>query len=580
MESLSVICLLRVLTRQKNDWAPNRFVKIPTLSFGVALVMVALLVPFLPAAAFTFSGFQVISLNPSTTKLQHIIFIVQENHSFDNYFGTFPGVNGFNNAPPCCADFIGAETMAGWPQNLFLTRPFHQDVTKPIMIVGDELPPGVEDAEDMSAPSANSSLTGPFPFGDEISIDLNHASAAARADWNNGAMNGFVVTEGKDTMGYYDGTDIPYYWDYAADYVIADNFFSSQMGPSLPNHLYIASGTNGPGATVNGNPNLSKWLQNGYVVDNYPGTTFSGLALDWMTLAQELTQSNISWSWYTGEHPSVPTYWNVLPYFNYFQQNPSQLKLHLKSVGAFAHDIADGQLPAVSWITPGEWRPPIEPSSCKGSMSEHPPARIDCGMDYVAYLVNRVMESQYWQSSAIVITWDDYGGFYDHVPPPRVDMYGEGFRVPTIVISPWAKHSYVDQTPYEFASLLKMVEDNWNLPRLPNPNDRDELSSIGDMGNAFDFSQTPLPALIEPDNFVGPQPYVEHGFTITTASTPSSVVKTSSVATFSTLISPSAGTTNVNYVFGLSSWALLFAGIVLICVALLGGIWLSRKHTA
>ena len=557
-----------------------RFVKIPALRFGLVLVMVAVLMSLLPTVAFGFSGFSVISLNPSTTKLQHIIFIVQENHSFDNYFGTFPGVNGFNNAPPCCADFIGAETMAGWPQNFFLTRPFHQDVTKPIMIVGDELPPGVEDAEEMSAPSANSSLTGPFPFGDEISIDLNHASAAARADWNNGAMNGFVVTEGKDTMGYYDGTDIPYYWDYASSYVIADNFFSSQMGPSFPNHLYIASGTNGPGANVNGNANRGRWLKNGYVVDNYPGTTFYGLALDWMALAQELTQSNVSWSWYTGENPSVPSYWNVLPYFSYFQQNPNQLKLHLKSVKAFASDIANGQLPAVSWITPGEWAPPAEPSGCIGSMSEHPPARIDCGMDYVAYLVNRVMESQFWASSAIVITWDDYGGFYDHVSPPRVDMYGEGFRVPAIVISPWARHAYIDHTPYEFASLLKMVEDNWNLPRLPNPNDRDELSSIGDMANAFDFSQTPLPTLIEPANFIGPQPYVPTAFTITATSVMVSPTVTTPIATLSTLASSPGGMTSVNYSFGSTSWLLPIAGTVVIAVAVIAAlaIWLFRRR--
>ena len=565
------------LTRQNNSAERSFGVKTSVFILGVALVMIALLSPFLPAA-YTFSVLTEISLNPATTKLEHIIFIVQENHSFDNYFGTFPGVNGFNNAPSCCADFIGAETMAGY-LNPFMVHPFHQDVTNPIMIVGDELPPGVEDAEEMSAPSANSSLTGPFPFGDEISIDLNHASATARADWNNGAMNGFVINEGKQTMGYYDGTDIPYYWDYAANYVIDDNFFSSQMGPSFPNHLYIASGTNGPGANVNGNANRGKWLKNGYVVDNYPGQTFSGLALDWMALAQELTEYNITWSWYTGENPSVPTYWNVLPYFSYFQQNPSQLHLHLKSAGAFAPDILNGQLPAVSWITPGEWAPPTEPSVCTGSMSEHPPARIDCGMDYVAYLVNQVMESKFWQSSAIVITWDDYGGFYDHVAPPRVDKYGEGFRVPAIVISPWAKHAYVDHTLYEFASLLKMVEDNWNLPRLPNPNDRDELSSIGDMGNAFDFSQTPLPTLIEPGNFIGPQPYVQTAFTIMATSTTSSETATSSMATFSTLSSSRAVITSANYLSSLSSGMLLIALIVVV-LAVIGTVLLFRQRTS
>ena len=508
--------------RETKDQADYGFgTKSHVFRLGLVLVIVAVLVLSLPTAAYTFSS-SLISLNPSTTKLKHIIFIVQENHSFDNYFGTFPGVNGLSNAPPCCAASTGAEVLNRY-QTPFMVRPFHQNLTTPIMIVGDELPPGVADADDMPAPSANASLTGPFPFGDEVSTNLSHASATARADWNNGAMNGFVINEGNQTMGYYDGTDIPYYWDYASNYVIDDNFFSSQMSGSFPNHLYIASGTNGPGASVNGSANVGKWLKNGYVLDTYPGTTasgpmLSGLALNWMALAQELTEYNVSWSWYTGENPSVPSYWNVLPYFTYFQQNPNQIHLHLKSVGEFASDISSGQLPAVSWITPGEWAPPNEPSICTRSldgMSEHPPARIDCGMDYVAYLVNHLMESQYWQSSAIIITWDDFGGFYDHVPPPQVDQFGFGFRVPTIVISPWSKHSYVDHTQYEFASLLKMVEDNWGLPRLANPHDRDELTNIGDMANAFDFSQAPLPILIEPDNFVGPQPYTPHSFTLT-----------------------------------------------------------------
>ena len=109
------------------------------------------------------------------------------------------------------------------------------------------------------------------------------------------------------------------------------------------------------------------------------------------------------------------------------------------------------------------------------------------------------MQSQYWQSSAIVVTWDDYGGFYDNVPPPQVDAFGEGFRVPTLVISPWAKHGFIDHTQYEFASLLRLAEDNFNLPRLGT---RDVTSN--DMMNSFDFSQAPQPPLIEPANFVGP----------------------------------------------------------------------------
>ena len=120
-------------------------------------------------------------------------------------------------------------------------------------------------------------------------------------------------------------------------------------------------------------------------------------------------------------------------------------------------------------------------------------------MDYVSYLVNQIMQSQYWQSSAIIITWDDYGGFYDHVPPPQVDAYGEGFRVPTLVISPWAKHGFIDHTQYEFASMLRLAEVNFNLPTLGV---RDVNAK--DMMNSFDFNQAPQPTLIEPANFVGP----------------------------------------------------------------------------
>jgi phospholipase C len=131
-------------------------------------------------------------------------------------------------------------------------------------------------------------------------------------------------------------------------------------------------------------------------------------------------------------------------------------------------------------------------------------------MDYVAYLVNQVMQSQYWQSSAIIITWDDYGGFYDHVPPPQIDEYGEGFRVPTLVISPWAKHGFVDHTQYEFASFLKLAEVNFNIPSLGT---RDV--STNDMMNSFDFNQSPQPTLLEPANFVGPAK--SSGTTITAA---------------------------------------------------------------
>jgi hypothetical protein len=133
------------------------------------------------------------------------------------------------------------------------------------------------------------------------------------------------------------------------------------------------------------------------------------------------------------------------------------------------------------------------------SASEHPPARVDCGMDYVSYLIDAVMQSQYWKDTAIIVTWDDYGGYYDHVPPPQVDAYGLGFRVPTLVISPWAKHGYIDNTQYEFGSFLALIEAKYGIPPMTQ---RD--AKANNMLNSFDFNQAAQPPLIEPADFVGP----------------------------------------------------------------------------
>jgi phospholipase C len=146
-------------------------------------------------------------------------------------------------------------------------------------------------------------------------------------------------------------------------------------------------------------------------------------------------------------------------------------------------------------------------------------------MDYVAYLINQVMESQYWDSTAIVLTWDDYGGFYDHVSPPQVDAYGEGFRVPTLVISPWAKHGYVDHTEYEFASMLKLAEDNFGLPSLGT---RDVKAS--DMMNSFNFTQQPQPPLVEPTNFLGPAQVTSTSSTRVSASTQTTTSSTTELS--------------------------------------------------
>ncbi len=417
---------------------------------------------------------------PATVPIKHLVFIIQENHSFDNYFGTYPGANGI---PPGTRIPVNPNATSQMVQ-----EPFHLNASNPISIVGDELPPGV--AEPMTL---NASGTSPFHIPSQVQVQVSSAWEAARLSLDHGKMDGFIyaqnqyVPNGTLSIGYYNRSDLPYYYDYADNFVLDDNFFSSLTGPSLPNHLYIASGTSGG------------------IIDDVGRTLTSGgvgvgsLHLTWATLAQELTAANVTWAWYTGQSPAVSgTVWNVLPLFSYFQQNFQLLQAHDLDTQSFVDAVAGGSLPSVSWITPGGWHSPGNPTACLSQdVSEHPPSRQDCGMDYVAGLVNTVMKSSYWNDTAIVLTWDDYGGFYDHVAPPSVDQYGDGFRVPTIVISPWAKHGFVDHTQYEFGSMLKLAETIFHVPSLTV---RDAQAS--DMLNSFDFGQRPQPPLVEPANFL------------------------------------------------------------------------------
>ncbi|MDG6901645.1 MAG: hypothetical protein JRM80_06755 [Nitrososphaerota archaeon] len=441
----------------------------------------------------------------STIPVRHIIYIIQENHSFDNYFGTYPGATGFQAGAEVPVD----PNVTG----SVMVRPFHLNVAQPGSLVGDELPPGVSDPDQLNfGPLTNSSGISPFLLPNEsIGRDLSHAWSVAHLDYDNGKMDGFVKAEKSNlTMGYYDRSDIPNYWAYADHYVLDDEFFSSLMGPSFPNHLYIASGSNGPTNYT------ASWVLNHGVIEN-PGTGFSwqGVDLTWSTLAQQLSQANVTWEWYDGEaHPLAPTIWNVLPLFDYFQKNPAQLENDVAGTAKFVTDVQSGNLPAVSWIIPGSWAPPDYPAACRGSgPSEHPPARSDCGMDYVTYLINQVMRSKFWPSTAVVVTWDDYGGFYDQVPPPQVDQYGEGFRVPTLVISPWSKPHYIDNTVYEFASMIKLADTIFGIaPVSPR------VARANDMMNSFDFTQAPQPVLVESDTFVGPS---NENSTVTTSPTSS-----------------------------------------------------------
>lgn len=378
-------------------------------------------------------------------KINHVIWIIQENHSFDNYFGTFPGADGIPSGT-CLPERPGSTACV---------KPFHMPKNAP-------------------------------------PCDLPHGWQSAHADFDNARMDGFVWAEGTDyAMGYYDQRDIPNYWRYAKTYTLCDHFFSSLAGPSFPNHVYTVAAQSGG---VISNAGTLKQLKE--LTDDPDGYSFA-------SIVKLFGKVHVSWKYYRETSPVPPppeaktgpnfydwypdpkefSLWNPLPGFKAVRDNPADMA-RMVSQKDFFQDLDQGSLPAISWLIPRE------------NDSEHPPEPVmpvGQGMWYVTRLVNAVMKSRYWNDSVIIITWDDWGGFYDHVLPPLVDAYGYGPRVPTIVLSPYAKPAYISHYVYDFTSVLKFIEERWGLPHLTARDDR-----ANDMLDCFDFDQSPNPPVVIP----------------------------------------------------------------------------------
>jgi phospholipase C len=375
-------------------------------------------------------------------KIEHIIWIIQENRTFDNYFGTFPGADGFY--PGICSPVL--------PGSSKCIKPFHIKVPMP-------------------------------------ACDLSHGWDAAHAAYDHGAMDGFVWAEGSPyTMGYLDQYDIPNYWAYARHYTLGDRFFSSLNGPSMPNHVYTVAATSG-GLIQNVCSQDHELDRLKEVMDDPDGFSFAAII-------NRLAGAGVTWKYYvetTGEKPfaadpchvkdPAPTQlglWNPLPGFKSIRDNPKMMS-RLVNQTEYFRDLKQGTLPQVSWLIPDF------------QDSEHPPESVAQGMWYVTRLINALMESKYWANSVVFLTWDDYGGFYDHVPPPELDAFGFGPRVPLLVISPYAKPGYVSSQTGGFSSVLRFIEERFNLQGLAK---RDSRTS--DMSDSFDFNQKPNPPLIIP----------------------------------------------------------------------------------
>ncbi|HZD17933.1 MAG TPA: alkaline phosphatase family protein [Actinomycetota bacterium] len=370
---------------------------------------------------------------PTQTPIKHVVFLIKENRTFDHLFGTFPGANGVT---------VGMDR--GQP--------------RPLVRGTDGRTPG----------------------------DIPHCYPCAIAAWNEGKMDGFLQGEHGDwayTQLHRD--QLPNYWSLARDYVLFDNFFASAHGPSFPNHLYSIAATAGgsldnprriPGVTRGSNTfgcDAPK-EQLVEVRDSEGRIKKVRPCFDFLTEGDLLTRAEIPWAYYAAQEDQKGYIWSAYSAIRRYREHPERWQRHMFPVDDVVEDIRAGLLPPVTWITP------------RFELSEHPEYNFCHGENWTTRVVDAIMRSPMWEDTAIFITWDDYGGFYDHVPPPQVDVFGFGIRVPMLVISPYAKAGVVSSELGEFSSVLRFVEDNWGLRTLTR-RDREATPML----SAFDFEQEP-----------------------------------------------------------------------------------------
>jgi phospholipase C len=364
------------------------------------------------------------AMGAAKTPIEHVIVVMQENRSFDNYFGKYPGADGIP--------------------------------------LGVCMP--VDPAVDKKAACAE-----PFHLTQMATENLGHNATVFRHQYQNGLMNGFISAhrengqDGALAMGYYDGDDVPVYWNLAADNVLFDRFFSSAAGGSIRNYMFWVTAS--PGATRDAIP--------------------AGGWGDVPTIFDRLEERGISWKFYVQNYDPAVTFRSdqkddaqvtrvpLLALARYV--DTPRLAAHIVDLDQYYQDLHNGTLPAVAYIATAE-------------DSEHPPSNLQAGQRLVRSLVTELMRSSAWDSSAFMLTYSNWGGWYDHVTPPRVDQDGYGFRVPALLVSPYARPGYIDSSQLDYTSILRFIEDNYGLNPLTA---RD--AAAASIASAFDFSQPPRP---------------------------------------------------------------------------------------
>ncbi len=393
--------------------------------------------------------------------IEHVVFLIQENRSFDHYFGTLPGVRGFTDGAE-----KGVLSQPGYPVEGYEGHlmPFHLENT-------------------------------------DCFHDITHSWLPQHECWNNGAMDGFVKTHlavdgesaGPETMGYYESTDIPLYYALAEKFTICDAYHCSVLGPTDPNRLYSLTGTIDPDG-LNGGP-LVETL-------GPPTRENKAGAFSWRTMPEELSSAGISWKVYNGtDGGGGGVFDNELTYFKNFQ---TDAKLKEKAFtpaypNDFESDVSLGQLPQVSWV------------NASLAQTEHP----GVGTAHVGeYVVSHVIKTlsrnlELWKKTALFITWDENGGFFDHVAPPTAppetpgeyltvpDVSGSsggdpgpiglGFRVPMLIVSPFSRGGFLSSDTFDHTSMLRFLETRFGV-EVPNLSTW-RRETVGDLTSAFNFAE-------------------------------------------------------------------------------------------
>jgi phospholipase C len=416
--------------------------------------------------------------------------VMQENRSFDSYFGTFPGADGIpmqNGQPTVCVP----DARTGQ-----CVKPFHDPNDK-----------------NQGGPHGQAAATADISGGkmDGFIKAVRQASTSCSAPNDPACVNGALEP---DVMGYHDQREIPNYWTYAQQFVLQDRMFEPNASWSLPQHLFMVSAWSAK-CSQKGDPMscVSALQAPDLPPDFQPNarrqvTTPPDYA--WTDLTYLLYKSQVSWAYYVAEgtqpdcvddamtctpkaqSAGTPGIWNPLPWFDTVKAD-GQLG-NIQTLSHFYDAAKNGTLPAVTWIAPN------------GTVSEHPPALVSAGQAYVTGLINAIMQGPDWDSTAIFLAWDDWGGFYDHVTPPSVDQNGYGLRVPGLVISPYAKTGYIDHQTLSFDAYLKFIEDDFlGGQRLDpktdgrpdaRPSVREAVPQLGDLTQDFDFTQQPRQPVI------------------------------------------------------------------------------------